>query len=1102
MSAFAARKRGVLAGIADEETRDKSPKGGLDAPIVPLIHAINTHADYVTTSSCSGRIALFAGGAAAGGGSALAERRSAAAAGHWLMVQHGTCTVGEVQSALAALGDDEDVHFKVEPFVMHVECRSIDAAQELLQIAIRCGFRESGLSVGRRKCMLGIRTTANSLELPVAVRGAVVVSRAYLDVVVEGANRRFLSNAARTAVFQRVFETTMLRRRDEPVPLPPRWQQCRVDCGESGERLLERWGHTATSVGAGRVLVFGGFGGGGQERRANDIVLVRADPRDPAQITARRVATPTDDDVAPPSPRCFHTATRVAVGAERKPAVLVFGGRGGPSNALNDVHVLTLGIQWLSDDPAVADCDVAALAWRAPSVHGEAPPPRYRHSATALASGRAVLILGGRDAARVFADAWLLRIHSPTSVAWERVACVSSATPIPPLFSHSAVAQAGTVYVVGGFAAPDAAHVSSATWAISLRGLEQKQTQVDARGGGVETEGEAREGGAAVACSVLPLPSCSRGRASHAACVLGGRWLVVAGGLLDGSQPWVEKHRTEFFDMKSTEWLQLPSPSTTASSSSPRSALGGSDEEAASSAASIMVKHTLSVVGDGVLSLGGGAMCGTFEQCYSPAFRLSSVALTAWTRFLAATAVVGTEASAAASAAGPGRTRASSASAKAAAASPLLSRRRGTAERETAAATHALLIEPRFTKRLKMAMESDGVYDNRRKIAKSSEAGLMALPISAASVALVRRVVEGVESAGVEGESESESCCPALRSVCAELSVRLAAQMLPKSRWASSPSTSARASIRALLDARGFSADRAEAMVRTLPHRWERVGAAVMVPRETFAGAVWRSGNAAGLLDEIWPALASVFSARLVVRKARVDTGPKRESRCDLVWCAGVDATALADAETYVEVIQHGVRYTFDILRVMFSAGNVTERGRMGCVPAKGETVVDFFAGIGYFTVPLLARAGAAHVHALEWNPHSVEALRRNLVLNGVAERCTVYPGDNLVAAATLESVADRVCLGLLPDAERAYAAAVAALNHTRGGWMHVHGVIASTSAGREAWSRSLEARMGALAKERGFAWAPNVEVRHVEVVKQYAPHLDHCVADVRCGSE
>lgn len=51
--------------------------------------------------------------------------------------------------------------------------------------------------------------------------------------------------------------------------------------------------------------------------------------------------------------------------------------------------------------------------------------------------------------------------------------------------------------------------------------------------------------------------------------------------------------------------------------------------------------------------------------------------------------------------------------------------------------------------------------------------------------------------------------------------------------------------------------------------------------------------------------------------------------------------------------------------------------------------------GIGYFTLPYLVHAGATHVHACEWNPTAVEALRRNLQLNKVSDRCTVHQGDN-----------------------------------------------------------------------------------------------------------
>ena len=51
--------------------------------------------------------------------------------------------------------------------------------------------------------------------------------------------------------------------------------------------------------------------------------------------------------------------------------------------------------------------------------------------------------------------------------------------------------------------------------------------------------------------------------------------------------------------------------------------------------------------------------------------------------------------------------------------------------------------------------------------------------------------------------------------------------------------------------------------------------------------------------------------------------------------------------------------------------------------------------GIGYFTLPYLVHAGAGFVYACEWNPDAVQALKKNLALNRVAERCCVLQGDN-----------------------------------------------------------------------------------------------------------
>lgn len=56
----------------------------------------------------------------------------------------------------------------------------------------------------------------------------------------------------------------------------------------------------------------------------------------------------------------------------------------------------------------------------------------------------------------------------------------------------------------------------------------------------------------------------------------------------------------------------------------------------------------------------------------------------------------------------------------------------------------------------------------------------------------------------------------------------------------------------------------------------------------------------------------------------------------------------------WVDHRENGITYSFDATKCMFSWGNLSEKLRMARLDCKEETVVDLFAGIGYFVLPFL----------------------------------------------------------------------------------------------------------------------------------------------------
>jgi tRNA wybutosine-synthesizing protein 2 len=123
------------------------------------------------------------------------------------------------------------------------------------------------------------------------------------------------------------------------------------------------------------------------------------------------------------------------------------------------------------------------------------------------------------------------------------------------------------------------------------------------------------------------------------------------------------------------------------------------------------------------------------------------------------------------------------------------------------------------------------------------------------------------------------------------------------------------------------------------------------------------------------------------------------------------------DSNTEVVHVESGIKYKFDVTKIMFAKGNVVERVRIPELVRDGEVVVDMFAGIGYFSLGIGKLSNPEKVYSIELNPVSFSYLEENVKLNKI-ECIECVNGDNRLVIDKLVSDgvrADRVVMGYLP---------------------------------------------------------------------------------------
>uniref|UniRef100_A0A0D9WZF4 tRNA wybutosine-synthesizing protein 2/3/4 n=1 Tax=Leersia perrieri TaxID=77586 RepID=A0A0D9WZF4_9ORYZ len=1071
---FARRKAAALAALA-APAPDKSPKGGVDAPISDLLDALNSHPDLFTTSSCSGRISVLAQPPPPQAELGGAKTKKKARGGGWVYVSHDPADPEALVELLfggkegGGGGGGDELVFRFEPMIVAVECRDAAAAAALVAAAVSAGFRESGITSLQKRVMVALRCSIR-MEVPLGQTEELVVSPDYIRYLVRIANSKMEANKKRMDGFLDLLLAKGLlgsskgcaTTNDESLVAKKSSNSYNGDAANNCDNGFGDSSLDASYLDSqGVVLQNGAKHGFGNAKRhvliSLSFYLFRIFPLTQEEAlpalsgnTSHHLCTATLEVTGESIEKLFlwgQSACALTVGREHH--ILTFGGFGGPGRHARRNYSLLLNHR----SGSLTELEVT-----------ETPSPRMGHTVTAV--GNYIYVVGGRGGPTyILNDVWVL---DSTNSRWSKVDCDGDL--FRPRHRHAAAAVDCKVYVFGG--------LSDDGICSCMNIMDTESTQWN------------------VISSDDKWP-CARH--SHSIVSYGSKLFMFGGH--DGQRALNDLYS---FDTTTLKWNK---ENTNGRAPSPRfshcmfiykdylGVLGGcpiteSSQEIAllnlkhkfwfhvpipSLSQCLCVRSSSVVIDDDLVIVGGGASCYAFGTRFNRPIKidlhlLDSLFKLAYNK--EKEMVVQHDSVSNVDLEGHEKNCITSDNEKAVIDTAALG-----------SAPLVLQLEKKFAKVAKDILKKFGWLDLSRKARVSQDNIHVLFPVSKTFHALITdKHLEPDDSCIFEellplsenklvGASISFQKALDILLLCRGSFLK---DELAISRKASkTPQAIMRELVSALLDRKGLPCQ----LLEQLPTRWETLGDITVLPKTCFKDPLWES-----VRGDLWPLVAKSLGAQRIARQGKITPNGTRDSTLEL----------LVGNNGWLTHHENGICYSLDATKCMFSSGNRSEKLRIGKLDCRDEVVVDLFAGIGYFVLPFLVKANAKLVYACEWNPHALEALRRNVMDNHVEDRCIILEGDNRMTAP--KGIADRVCLGLLPSSECSWDTAVRALR-VEGGMLHIHGNVNDTD--ETLWLVNVVDSISNIAKSHGLSW--NVTVEHVERVKWYGPHIRHLVVDVKC---
>jgi len=258
-----------------------------------------------------------------------------------------------------------------------------------------------------------------------------------------------------------------------------------------------------------------------------------------------------------------------------------------------------------------------------------------------------------------------------------------------------------------------------------------------------------------------------------------------------------------------------------------------------------------------------------------------------------------------------------------------------------------------------------------------------------------------------------------------------------------------------------------------LPKKWKKIGDIIILDLAELDPK--QKNKVAGIYAE-------VLNAKTVIQKNKI-AGELRKPE---------DIELLYGNETTTEISEYGVRYKLDLAEIMWSPGNTGWRSALSGPDKVSEfytfdepkVIIDYFAGIGYFSIQMAKGYPKAKVIAVDKNPKSIEYLSLNAKNNKV-RNIEIINDD----CRNIEAKADVIHLGYIGNT-------IDFLDHARN-CLNEKGTVIFHESYRNNWlgfkSRSdwgsIPKKFSRLMEREGF------NVNKFERVKFYGPSTSHIIA-------